>query len=269
MKFGGASVAHPAQFAQIAEIIANRHSKAHVVVVVSAMGDTTNQLLSLARQVHPSPPPRELDMLLTTGERVSIALLAMALHSKGKDAISFTGSQSGIITTPCHFDARIIDVRPHRLQQQLDLGKVVIVAGFQGVSTRGEITTLGRGGSDTTAVALAVALGASCVEFYKDVPGICSDDPKMDPSASVFPYLSYDEALAVVLKGAKVLHPRCIQLAAQNGVNLHVRSFFDVDLKESLGTRIGLSRPGPVSASRGNADFGKAGRACCYEIEEG
>ncbi len=255
MKFGGASVAYPEQFSQIADIIVSKHSTAKVVVVVSAMGDTTNQLLLLARQVHPSPPPRELDMLVSTGERVSIALLAMALQLKGKEAISFTGSQSGIITTPCHSAARIIDVRPHRLQRQLDEGKVVIVAGFQGVSKAGEITTLGRGGSDTTAVALGVALGATCVEFYKDVPGICSHDPKIEPAAVVLPVLTYDEALEIVLKGAKVLHPRCIQLAAQNGLNLHVRSFFDVDLKESLGTRIGV-------------DMSDRGQACYYETED-
>lgn len=239
MKFGGAAVANTQQFARIADIILKKMDHFRVVVVVSAMGDTTDQLLSLAKEVHPTPPPRELDMLVSTGERVSIALLAMALHLKGREAISFTGSQSGIITSCCHAEARIIDVRPHRLKSHLEDGKVVIVAGFQGVSQGGEITTLGRGGSDTTAVALGVALGASCVEFYKDVAGICVEDPKKKPTAEVFLNLSYCQAFDIASKGAKVLHPRCIQLAAQNGLKLHVRSFFDPDLCLSKGTWIG------------------------------
>lgn len=224
LKFGGASVATPEQFRKIAEIIAHKSQTQRVVVVVSAMGDTTNQLLALARQVHPQPPPREQDMLVSVGERISISLLAMALHHQNKIAISFTGSQSGIITCTKHSDASIIAVKPHRILKELDAGKIVIVAGFQGVSREGEITTLGRGGSDTTAVALGVALGASCVEFYKDVKGIFSEDPKKNPNALFYPALSFDQAIECV---EKVLHPRCIRLAAKNGLPLHVLSFYD------------------------------------------
>ncbi|MFN4174875.1 MAG: aspartate kinase, partial [Parachlamydiaceae bacterium] len=172
LKFGGASVAEPEHFSKIADIILYRKKEFNnIVVVVSAMGDTTNKLIDLAKKVNPNPPRREYDMLVSVGERISISLLAMALALKGQDAISFTGSQSGIITTEEHSEARIIDVKPNRLQPHLQAGKVVIVAGFQGVSKSGEITTLGRGGSDTTAVALAVALKAEKVEFYKDVIG--------------------------------------------------------------------------------------------------
>ncbi len=227
LKFGGAAVATPGQFQKIADIIVHKSRSARIVVVVSAMGDTTDQLLALARQVHPEPPPREQDMLISVGERISISLLAMALHHKNKVAISFTGSQSGIITSLKHSDASIIAVKPHRILKELDAGKVVIVAGFQGVSYEGEITTLGRGGSDTTAVALGVALGASCVEFYKDVKGIYSEDPKKNSSATFYSTLTFDEAIEIVEKGAKVLHPRCIRLAAKNDLPLHVLSFSD------------------------------------------
>lgn len=236
MKFGGASVASSEQFAKIADIILSKAEHAHVVVVVSAMGDTTDQLLTLARRVHPEPPPREQDMLISVGERISISLLAMALHLKGREAISFTGSQSGIITTSRHSDARIRAVRPERLLKALGAGKIVIVAGFQGVSFEGEITTLGRGGSDTTAVALGVALGAVRVEFYKDVQGIYSEDPKKNPQAIYHPFLSYDEALSIAHNGGKVLHPRCIELAAKNNITLHVISFYDPDLCLHHGT---------------------------------
>lgn len=226
MKFGGASVASPASFSKIAALIADKQKQDQkIVVVVSAMGNTTDQLLSLAHQVHPSPPSRELDMLLSVGERVSIALLAMALSLINVEAVSFTGSQSGIITCENHSNAKIIDVRPHRLFPVLEEGKVAIVAGFQGVSRKGEITTLGRGGSDTTAVALAIALRAPLVEFYKDVPGIYSADPKKDVAARLLPKLSYSEALDLAEKGAKVLHPRSISLAAKNQICLSVLSF--------------------------------------------
>jgi len=239
MKFGGAAVSSTEQFSRIAEIILNRAANARGIVVVSAMGDTTDQLLALAKKVHPSPPLREQDMLVSVGERISVALLAMALQLKGKEAISFTGSQSGIITSSLHSEALIVDVRPLRLERYLDEGRVVIVAGFQGVSREGEITTLGRGGSDTTAVALGVALGATVIEFYKDVPGICTEDPKKNPYAEVFEWLSYDKALEIVEKGAKVLHSRCIKLAEKNFLNLHIRSFFDPELRYSQGTLIG------------------------------
>lgn len=237
MKFGGASVATPDRFSRIAKLIKKKLEKhKKIVVVVSAMGDTTDQLLTLARQVHDNPPRRELDMLLSVGERISIALLAMALSSIGVDAVSFTGSQSGIITCDHHSDARILSVSPYRLLSILEKGQVAIVAGFQGVSRKGEITTLGRGGSDTTAVALAVALRFPLVEFYKDVSGIYNADPKKDPSARLLPELSYEEALALAENGAKVLHPRCIALAAKNGIRLSVLSFKDPDMG---GTRVG------------------------------
>lgn len=249
MKFGGAAVSSTEQFSRIAEIILNRASNAKVVVVVSAMGDTTDQLLALAKKIHPEPPPREQDMLLSVGERISIALLAMALQLKSKEAISFTGSQSGIITSNRHSEARIVDVRPHRLKKHLDEGRIVIVAGFQGVSRDGEITTLGRGGSDTTAVALGVALGAKVVEFYKDVQGICEEDPKKNPYAKVLSNLSYNSALEIVGKGAEVLHSRCIKLAERNLLKLHIRSFFDPELRYSQGTLIGPCSAGASQTS--------------------
>lgn len=238
MKFGGASVSTPEQFGMIAGIIAAKSTSANVVVVVSAMGGATDQLLSLAKKVHPTPPLRELDMLVSVGERVSISLLAMALHLKEKEAISFTGSQSGIITTADHSNAKIIAVKPHRILRELELGKVVIVAGFQGVTKSGEITTLGRGGSDTTAVALGIALKATCVEFYKDVDGIYSEDPKSSPLAKKIDWLSYDQALAITIAGAKVLHPRCVQLAQKNYLPLRVLSFYDPEMRKGKGTLI-------------------------------
>jgi aspartate kinase len=226
MKFGGASVAEPKNFLSIAQIIAARlQSNPRLVVVVSAMGNTTDQLLKLAREVHPNPPRREQDMLVSVGERISISLLAMALSLNGQEAISFTGSQSGIITTDDHAEAKIIDVRPARIVKALDQGRIAIVAGFQGVSRQGEITTLGRGGSDTTAVALAVALGSERVEFYKDVGGIYDNDPKANPTARLLDRLSFSLAGDLAGRGAKVLHQRCIKLAEKNGIQLHVLPF--------------------------------------------
>ena len=262
LKFGGASVASTQQFSKIAEVILHKSLHARIVVVVSAMGDTTDQLLSLARRVHPNPPPREQDMLISVGERISIALLAMALNLKDKDAISFTGSQSGIITSSTHSEANIIDVRPHRILGALDAGKIVIVAGFQGVSKEGEITTLGRGGSDTTAVALGVALGASKVEFYKDVEGVYSENPKINPDAQFYPFLSFEEAIRIVECGAKVLHPRCIRLASKNSLPLHVLSFYDPALRYHSGTLIG---PCP---NRGDIRREREG-LCAFEGDNG
>lgn len=239
MKFGGAAVATPEHFSRIADIVLERSKKYHrLAIVVSAMGDTTDQLIALAKKVNPDPPRREYDMLVTVGERISISLLAMALAAKNREAISFTGSQTGIITCGRHTEARIVDVKPKRLLPYLDAGKIVIVAGFQGVSREGEITTLGRGGSDTTAVALGIALGADFVEFFKDVAGVFEADPKSHPSASLLPRLSYQEALNIVRKGAKVLHPRCIELASKNGIGLHVRSFQGDNLDNNAGTLI-------------------------------
>lgn len=237
MKFGGASVATPDHFSKIADIIVQRSKQfKKIVVVVSAMGETTNHLIDLASQVNSDPPRREYDMLLTVGERISIALLAMAIAKKGGNAVSFTGSQSGIITCNNHSEAKIINVKPHRITRCLDNGKIAIVAGFQGVSETGEITTLGRGGSDTTAVALACALDAEFVEFFKDVPGVFNEDPKKNPEALLFEKLSYVEALNIVLNGAKVLHPRSVELAQKNYLPLHVCSFKDCGQK--VGTII-------------------------------
>ncbi len=226
MKFGGASICKPELFSHVADWIVSRlNNFDHIIVVVSAMGDTTNQLLDLAKQVHPNPPTRELDMMISVGERISIALLAMALSLKGKEAISLTGSQSGIITTNQHSEARILNVKPNRILRHLNEGRIVIVAGFQGVSLQGEITTLGRGGSDTSAVALGVALGADKVEFFKDVDGIYSDDPKKVINAGKFSSMTYEEVLQITRKGAKILHSRAIELAEKNQIPLHVLSF--------------------------------------------
>lgn len=246
MKFGGSSVSSPENFLSIADIIIERAKVySQIAVVVSAMGDTTDQLLELAKKVNPDPPRREQDMLVSVGERISIALLAMALSRKGRDAISFTGSQSGIITCAKHSEARIIDMRPHRIIAQLRMGKIVIVAGFQGVGLNGEITTLGRGGSDTTAVALAIALKAAKVEFYKDVSGIYSEDPKDNPSAVCFRKLDYNQASEIAKAGSGVLHPRCIDLARNNHIELHVLSYLEFNKEKNvdeLGTKIGESR---------------------------
>lgn len=237
MKFGGASVATPESFIKIAKIIIERSlSQEKIVVVVSAMANMTDELLGLARKVHPQPPTREQDMLISVGERISIALLAMALAKEGKGAVSFTGSQSGIITCENHSEAKIVDVKPKRLLDAVSKGLVAIVAGFQGVSRKGEITTLGRGGSDTSAVALGVALGAPRVEFYKDVPGIFDSDPKMNPKAKIHHKLSYADALELARNGAKVLHARSIELAEKNGIELSVLSFQN---PQGAGTIVG------------------------------
>ncbi len=238
LKFGGAAVSSPEAFSFIANIILHRKNNYNkVVVVVSAMGDTTDELISLAHKVNPNPPHRELDMLVSVGERISIALLAMALAAKGTEAISFTGSQSGILTTNDHANAKIVNVKPHRLLPHLTNGKVVIVAGFQGMSLDGEITTLGRGGSDTTAVALAIALGAEKVEFFKDVIGIFDNDPKIFPKANLLHELNYQEAYEIMNNGAQVLHTRCIRLAEKNSLPLRVLHFARF-LEKELGTTI-------------------------------
>lgn len=228
MKFGGASVATPKHFSRIADIVIERSKEySRIVIVVSAMGKTTDELITLAKSVNPDPPRREYDMLVSVGERISISLLAMALAAKQRNAISFTGSQSGIITCDKHSEARIVEVRPHRLVNCLNEEKIVIVAGFQGVSSKGEITTLGRGGSDTSAVALALALEAEKVEFYKDVPGIFTEDPKVSLKAQLHEKLDYPQALEIVRNGARVLHERSIHLASKNCLPLHVLSFLE------------------------------------------
>jgi aspartate kinase len=227
-KYGGSSVADATSIKRVATRIVEARKAGHdVCVVVSAMGDTTDELIDLAEEVSPLPPGRELDMLLTAGERISMALLAMAIHDLGVEARSFTGSQAGVITTSSHGKARIIDVTPGRIRGALDEGAVAIVAGFQGVSQdTKDITTLGRGGSDTTAVALAAALDAEVCEIYTDVDGVFSADPRIVPTARQLPYVSYEEMLELAACGAKVLHLRCVEYARRFDLPLHVRSSF-------------------------------------------
>ncbi|BDG02464.1 aspartate kinase [Anaeromyxobacter oryzae] len=225
-KYGGSSVADVEKIRKVAEkVAATRRAGKDVCVVVSAMGDTTDELLALAKRVSPAPPRRELDMLLSAGERISMALLSMALNDLDVPAISFTGSQSGIITTDAHANARIVEVRPKRVHEELEKGKVVIVAGYQGVSTRKEVTTLGRGGSDTTAVALAAALGADC-EIYSDVAGVFTADPRVVPSAGRLDALSYEEMQELAAAGAKVLNAQAVEFAKEKGIAIHARSTF-------------------------------------------
>jgi aspartate kinase len=227
-KYGGSSVADANGIKRVAQrIVTTRKSGDSVVVVVSAMGDTTDELVDLANQVTPLPPGRELDMLLTAGERISMALLAMAIANLGLVGRSFTGSQAGVITDSAHGKARIIDVTPGRIQGALDEGAIPIVAGFQGVSQNGkDITTLGRGGSDTTAVALAAALGADVCEIYTDVDGVFTADPRIVPGARRIPRISYEEMLEMAACGAKVLMLRCVEYARRYGIPIHVRSSF-------------------------------------------
>ncbi|MCE7009401.1 aspartate kinase [Kibdelosporangium philippinense] len=228
-KYGGSSVENADRIKRVAErIVATKKAGNDVVVAVSAMGDTTDELLDLAGQVAPVPPARELDMLLTSGERISMSLLAMAIHAHGLEARSYTGSQAGVITTAAHGNARIIDVTPSRIQEALDDGAIAIVAGFQGVSQgTNEITTLGRGGTDTTAVALAAALGADVCEIYTDVDGVFSADPRIVPNAKHLDRITYEEMLEMAACGAKVLMLRCVEYARRYGVPVRVRSSFN------------------------------------------
>ncbi|MBF6465318.1 aspartate kinase [Nocardia beijingensis] len=227
-KYGGSSVATAERIRRVAERIVETKKQGHdVVVVCSAMGDTTDELLDLAQQVAPSPPAREMDMLLTSGERISNALVAMAIHSLGAEARSFTGSQAGVITTGAHGNAKIIDVTPGRVRDALDEGLVVLVAGFQGVSQDSrDVTTLGRGGSDTTAVALAAALQADVCEIYTDVDGVFTADPRIVPDAQRLEQVSYEEMLELAACGAKVLMLRCVEYARRYNVPVHVRSSY-------------------------------------------
>jgi aspartate kinase len=227
-KYGGSSVADADGIKRVAQrIVATRKAGHSVVVAVSAMGDTTDDLYDLASQVSPVPPGRELDMLLTAGERISMALLAMAIANLGLEARSFTGSQAGVITDSTHGRARIIDVTPGRIQSALDAGAIPIVAGFQGVSQDSkDITTLGRGGTDTTAVALAAALRADVCEIYTDVDGVFTADPRIVPTARRLPRIAYEDMLEMAACGSKVLMVRCVEYARRYGIPIHVRSSF-------------------------------------------
>ena len=227
-KFGGSSVADAEGMKRVAaRIVATKKAGHQVVVVVSAMGDTTDELIDLANAVTPIPQGRELDMLLTAGERISMALLAMAINNLGFEALSFTGSQAGVITDSVHGKARIIDVTPGRIREAISSGAIAIVAGFQGISQdTKDITTLGRGGSDTTAVALAAALEADVCEIYTDVDGIFSADPRVVPAARKLKTVTYEEMLELAAAGAKVLHLRCVEYARRFNLPIHVRSSF-------------------------------------------
>ncbi|WP_395641111.1 aspartate kinase [Pseudolysinimonas sp.] len=228
-KFGGSSVADAESIKRVAKrIVETRKAGNDVVVAVSAMGDTTDELIDLAHEVTPIPDPREMDMLLTTGERISMALLAMAIKSMGYDARSYTGSQAGMITDDRHGSARIVDVTPGRVREALDAGAIAIVAGFQGFNRDSkDITTLGRGGSDTTAVALAAALGADVCEIYTDVDGVFTADPRVVPKAHKIDRVTSEEMLELAAAGAKVLYIRAVEYARRHGVTLHVRSSFN------------------------------------------
>ena len=236
MKFGGTSVAGAEQIKRAAgRLVAAREAGARVVAVLSARGKTTDELVAQALEISARPVAREMDMLLSTGERISCALCAMAIHDMGHEAISLTGSQAGIVTDSSHTKARIIDVRAERIREALDADRIVLVAGFQGVSTLSrDVTTLGRGGSDTTAVALAAALGASVCEIYTDVSGVFSADPRIVPDARKLALLSYEEMLEMSASGARVLQLRSVEYARNHGVRIHCRSSFE----ESPGTLV-------------------------------
>lgn len=245
-KYGGSSVADVGKMRLVADrVAALKASGKEVVVVVSAMGDTTDELLALARQVSENPARRELDMLLTAGERMSMALLSMALNDRGVPAVSFTGSQSGIITNDAHSNARIVEVRPYRIQDELARGRVVIVAGYQGVSYRKEITTLGRGGSDTTAVALAAALDAEACEIYSDVAGIYSADPRVVPGARRLAEISYEEMQELAEHGARVLNAQAVEFAKDRGIAIYARATSG-DAAETVVRRFPPRAPGRV-----------------------
>ncbi|MGZ6029174.1 MAG: aspartate kinase [Myxococcaceae bacterium] len=243
-KFGGSSVADVERIRKVAGRVSTRRAEGHqLVVVVSAMGDTTDELLSLAKRMSADPPRRELDMLLTCGERISMALLSMALHELDVPAISFTGSQSGIITDDNHAQARIVEVRPVRIREELAKGRVVIVAGYQGVSRNREVTTLGRGGSDTTAVALAAALEAEACEIYSDVDGVFSADPRVVPEARKLEALDYGTMQELASAGARVLNAQAVEFARAAGILIEARSTHGA----GTGSRIGPD-PAPVRA---------------------
>jgi len=224
-KYGGSSVADVGKLRSVADRVMQTARRGHqVVVVVSAMGDTTDELLAMAKQLSPNPERRELDMLLSAGERISMALLSLAIRELGGDAISFTGSQSGIITNDRHVDARIIEVRPFRVQDELARGRIVVVAGYQGVSYKREVTTLGRGGSDTTAVAMAAALDAEYCEICSDVDGVYSADPRVVPAAQRIGTLSYEETQEMAEAGAKVLNAQAVEFAKEKGIAIYARA---------------------------------------------
>ena len=251
-KYGGSSLCDLARVQKVAaKIVATRERGYDLVVVVSAMGDTTDDLLEMAKELSPNPSRRELDMLLSVGERISMALMSIAIQAHGHEAVSLTGSQCGIITTHSHANARIMDVRPFRVQDELAQGKIVIVAGYQGASYRRDVTTLGRGGSDTTAVALAGALGAKACEIYSDVDGVYSADPRVILTARQLEELSFEEMQEMARSGAKVLNEEAVEFARRSQIALYARSTHEEDRKGTV-----------VRVDRGEADLARAERAC-------
>jgi aspartate kinase len=255
-KYGGSSMADAERIERVASRVAETRSRGcGVVVVVSAMGHTTDELLAMARRIAPNPSRRELDMLLSAGERISMALLSLALNARDVPAISFTGSQSGIITNDAHTNARIVEVRPFRIQDELDRDRVVIVAGYQGVSYKREITTLGRGGSDTTAVALAAALDAEACEIYSDVDGVYSADPREVPAARRLDEISYEEMQELAAAGARVLNAQAVEFAKAKGIAIYARATSDGE-GETLVRRFppeALARVAGIASQRGLA----------------
>jgi aspartate kinase len=256
-KYGGSSVADTQRLRKVAErVVRTREQGYDVVVVVSAMGNTTNELLKKAHEMSAAPPTRELDMLLSVGERISMALLSMAIQSLGHESISFTGSQVGIITTASHAKARIVEVRPFRILDELEQGRIVIVAGYQGTSYKREITTLGRGGSDTTAIALAAALDAEYCEICSDVDGVFSADPRVVPDAVRIDEMTHDEMLEMARAGAKVLNAQAVEYARRNGIAIYARS--TTGGPEARGTIVRTNvpqPPRPVTAIAGRTDL--------------
>lgn len=254
-KYGGSSVANAERIRCVARRVAGVRAEGHeVVAVVSAMGDTTDDLIHLVQEITDNPPERELDMLLSTGEQVSIALLAMAVKDLGRPVISLTGTQVGIMTDSVHTRAKILNVNTSRLQDELKQGNIIVVAGFQGVNNANDITTLGRGGSDTTAVALAVALKADMCEIYTDVDGVYTADPRVVPDAGKLDEVSYDEMLELAHLGAVVLHPRSVELAMQYGLPLHVRSSFN-------------HNPGTIVKEAGNMEKSLLVTGVAYDLD--
>jgi aspartate kinase len=246
-KYGGTSVGDPERIRHVADRIVKARERGHdVVAVVSAMGQTTDELLHMAGAITPAPEPRELDMLLTAGERIAMSLLAIAVNARGCRAASYTGSQAGIITDTQHGKAKIVEIRPARIKESLDAGNVVILAGFQGLSTEYDITTLGRGGSDTTAVAMAAALGAEVCEIYTDVDGVFTADPRINQDARKIDEISYEEMLELAAAGARVLQLRCVEYARRHGVRIHVRNAHTDD---ASGTWVMEIQPGAMLES--------------------
>ena len=250
-KYGGTSVGDTDRISVIADrIVRAREQGQDVVVVVSAMGRTTDDLLEKASDITSTPEPRELDMLLTAGERIAMSLVAIAVNARGCRAASYTGSQAGIITDTQHGKARIVEIRPQRIKESLDAGNVVILAGFQGLSTEYDITTLGRGGSDTTAVAMAAALGADVCEIYTDVDGVFTADPRTHPEARKIDRISYEEMLELAAAGARVLQLRCVEYARRHGVRIHVRN----SLGEQPGTWVDGAEDGAENGARADEE---------------